>query len=396
LAPIPRLRAYSGPAILSYGFRPFFLLGALYAGLAILLWLPAFLGLIRVPTAMAPRDWHVHEMLYGYLPAVATGFLLTAIPNWTGRMPLQGRPLLGLATVWLAGRVAVCLSAMIGSFLAALIDISFLMLVAAICAREVLAGHNWRNLPIIAILVVLIGGNAAFHAEHMLTGTADLGVRIGGFTGADDGHRRPNRPEFRAQLARPRKSGTCANCIRPVRRDRYRRKCGGAGGLGLCAGYRVRRLGAGRWPLLQTLRIGRWAGDRTWREPLVLILHVAYAFVPLGFALAAAASFGVLAASAGIHAWTAGAIGVMTLAVMTRASLGHTGQGLVASPMTQIIYLAAVVSALARVGAALDGSAFMGLLMLSGAAWVMAFLGFAAVYGPLLLRPRRTVSAQRV
>jgi uncharacterized protein involved in response to NO len=118
--------------------------------------------------------------------------------------------------------------------------------------------------------------------------------------------------------------------------------------------------------------------------------------VPLGFALAAAASFGVLAASAGIHAWTAGAIGVMTLAVMTRASLGHTGQGLVASPMTQIIYLAAVVSALARVGAALDGSAFMGLLMLSGAAWVMAFLGFAAVYGPLLLRPRRTVSAQRV
>jgi len=85
----------------------------------------------------------------------------------------------GLATVWLAGRVAVCLSATIGSFLAALIDISFLMLVAAICAREVLAGHNWRNLPIIAILVVLIGGNAAFHAEHMLMGTADLGVRIG-------------------------------------------------------------------------------------------------------------------------------------------------------------------------------------------------------------------------
>jgi uncharacterized protein involved in response to NO len=161
---------------------------------------------------------------------------------------------------------------------------------------------------------------------------------------------------------------------------------------------RIQGSQVGRWPLAAIANspyrtLGR--GSHVARA-LVLILHVAYAFVPLGFVLAAAASFGVLAASAGIHAWTAGAIGVMMLAVMTRASLGHTGQGLVASPMTQIIYLAAVVSALARVGAALNGSAFMGLLMLSGAAWVMAFLGFAAVYGPLLLSPRRTVSAQRV
>jgi uncharacterized protein involved in response to NO len=347
---------------------------------------------------MAPRDWHVHEMLYGYLPAVATGFLLTAIPNWTGRMPLQGRPLLGLATVWLAGRVAVCLSATIGSFLAALIDIWFLVLVAAICAREVLAGHNWRNLPIIAILVVLIGGNAAFHAEHMLTGTADLGVRIG-IAGSlvlmmVIGGRIV--PSFTRNWLVRENPGRV-----PIAFGRFDVIVIGASAAALVAWVCAPDTRFAGWALavgalLQTLRIGRWAGDRTWREPLVLILHVAYAFVPLGFALAAAASFGVLAASAGIHAWTAGAIGVMTLAVMTRASLGHTGQGLVASPMTQIIYLAAVVSALARVGAALDGSAFMGLLMLSGAAWVMAFLGFAAVYGPLLLRPRRTVSAQRV
>jgi uncharacterized protein involved in response to NO len=110
VSPIPRLRAYSGPAILSYGFRPFFLLGAAYAGLGILIWLPLWFGDIKMPTAFSPLDWHIHEMLYGYVPAVMTGFLLTAIPNWTGRLPLQGGPLAALAALWIVGRVAVCMS----------------------------------------------------------------------------------------------------------------------------------------------------------------------------------------------------------------------------------------------------------------------------------------------
>ena len=104
--PIPRLKANRGPVLLSYGFRPFFLFGAIYAGLAVLAWLPMFNGELELWTAFAPIDWHVHEMLYGYLPAVVTGFLLTAIPNWTGRLPIQGMPLLTLVAVWLAGRVA--------------------------------------------------------------------------------------------------------------------------------------------------------------------------------------------------------------------------------------------------------------------------------------------------
>src|SRR5664280_1112673 len=93
---IPRRRDYRGPVLLSYGFRPFFLFGAIYAGLAILAWLPMFSGALELSTAFSPGDWHVHEMLYGYLPAVVTGFLLTAIPNWTGRLPIQGMPLLVL------------------------------------------------------------------------------------------------------------------------------------------------------------------------------------------------------------------------------------------------------------------------------------------------------------
>lgn len=137
MPPSPRLRNFRGPAILSYGFRPFFFAAAVYAGIAIALWIPVFSGDIIVPTAMSPLDWHIHEMLYGFLPAVITGFLLTAIPNWTGRLPLQGLNLAVLVLVWIAGRVAVFVSALIGPIAAGVIDVSFLLLVAAAAAREV-------------------------------------------------------------------------------------------------------------------------------------------------------------------------------------------------------------------------------------------------------------------
>jgi uncharacterized protein involved in response to NO len=135
--------------------------------------------------------------------------------------------------------------------------------------------------------------------------------------------------------------------------------------------------------------MARWAGDRTGRNPLVLILHVGYAFVPLGFLFLGSAALAPdwLPPSAGIHAWTAGAVGVMTLAVMTRATLGHTGRDLVASPATQVIYAAAVLAALARISAAFAPDWSFALLHLAAFAWAAAFLGFAAVYGPMLLRP---------
>src|SRR3954451_7307068 len=163
--PIPRLRAYRRPALLSYGFRAVFLLGTLFAAIAVLLWLPMFHGDIALRTAFAPRDWHVHEMLYGYLPAAVTGFLLTAIPNWTGRLPIQGTPLLGLVVVWVAGRLAVALSGEIGWAAAALIDVSFLSLVASAAIREIAAGRNWGNLKVVAMVSLLLAGNVAFHLE---------------------------------------------------------------------------------------------------------------------------------------------------------------------------------------------------------------------------------------
>ena len=169
---IPRLKPYAGPAVLSYGFRPFFLLGSIWAGLEVLAWLPMFYGELSVATAFSPRDWHVHELMFGYVPAVIAGFLLTAIPNWTGRLPLQGNPLLVLILAWLAGRYGVTFSASIGWIGAAVLDCSFLALMALAVAREIVAGKNWRNLKIVALLGLLAVANIAFHLEAHFEGMA--------------------------------------------------------------------------------------------------------------------------------------------------------------------------------------------------------------------------------
>jgi len=179
MTPAPRLRCHEGWPILSTGFRPFFLLGSIYAGVAILVWLPVFMGELALTTAFAPRDWHVHEMLYGYLAAVITGFLFTAIPNWTGRLPIQGKPLLGLVVLWLAGRVCVTFSLETGWLPAMLIDTWFLSLVVAAAAREIIAGRKWANLNVVLLVLVLLAGNVAFHLEAHFNGAADISIRVG-------------------------------------------------------------------------------------------------------------------------------------------------------------------------------------------------------------------------
>jgi len=388
--PIPRLRLYQGPALLSYGFRPFFLLGAAYSGLAVLVWLPMFLGELSLHTTFAPRDWHVHEMLYGYLPAVITGFLFTAIPNWTGRMPIQGTPLLALVVVWIAGRFAVTFSVTIGWLAAMVVDAGFLALIAAFTGREIFAGRNWRNLKVVGLVALLLAGNVAFHLEAHLNGAADYSIRagiavvivlialIGGrivpsFTRNWLVRENPGRlpvPFARLDVVIVVLSALALLVwvIRPA---------------GAVTGAVLAIAG-----VLHVIRLARWAGDRTFRDRLVLILHVGYAFLPIGFLLNAASAFGLLPESAGVHAWMAGGGGVMTLAVMTRASLGHTGQALVASPATQAIYAAVVIAALARICAAIH-PAFDFLLYLAALAWAAAFLGFAVSYGPALLKERR-------
>ncbi|OPY95081.1 short-chain dehydrogenase [Bradyrhizobium sacchari] len=385
-----RSRNFAGWPLFANSFRPFFLLAAIQAGLSILAWLPMFYGELSVTSAFAPRDWHVHEMLYGFLPAVITGFLFTAIPNWTGRLPIQGTSLAALLVVWLAGRLAVTLSAELGWAFALAVDAAFLALVVAAATREIIAGGNWRNLPVVLLVAMLLAGNVGFHLEAHFEGAADVSIRVGVSVVvlliALIGGR--IIPSFTRNWLVKFNPGRL-----PVPFGRFDGAVIGASALALIAwivaplnlmtGVVMAVVG-----VLHLVRLVRWAGDRTTRERLLLILHVGYVFVPFGFLLHALAAFGALPPSAGIHAWMAGAAGTMTLAVMTRASLGHTGQALTASPATQAIYVAIVVAAVARVCAVVVPAHGDVLLHLAAFGWVAAFLGFAIAFGPLLAGSR--------
>lgn len=381
-----RSREYRGVALFSYGFRPFFLFGALHSGLAILLWLHFLRGGSPFETVFTWLDWHVHEMLYGFVPAVVTGFLFTAIPNWTKRLPVRGLPLFALFLLWAAGRIAIFASAWIGWAATAVIDVSFLVVVAAVATREIVAGRNWRNLRVIGVVSILIAGNAVFHLEAHYAGGADYGARIGvsavilliSLVGGRI------VPSFTHNWLARQSPGRM-----PVSFGRFDAVTIVASLLALIAwivqpfspitGFVLLVAGAA-----QAWRLARWAGERTISSPIVLVLHVAYGFIPAGFILLAFAAFGELPRSAGVHAWTAGATGTMVLAVMTRASLGHTGRALVASRAVQLIYLAVIVSALLRIFSPLFPAWSVTLLLASGLLWAAGFLGFALVYGPIL------------
>jgi len=388
MAAIPRLKPYDGPALLSYGFRPFFLLGSIWAGIEVLAWLPVFYGELTLATAFSPRDWHVHELLFGYVTAIVAGFLLTAIPNWTGRLPLQGRPLAVLVLIWLAGRYAITFSASIGWAGAAIVDCAFLIVLAAAVVREIVAGKNWRNIRIVALLGLLAAGNVAFHLEAHFEGVALYSTRLG--IGAVVtlimvvGGR--IIPSFTRNWLMRQAPGHL-----PAPLGRFDIACIVLSGASLAlwvAEPDGMPTGAALMvaALLNVARLGRWAGHRTLSDRLVLVLHVGYAFIPLGFVLNGLAAIDLVGPSAGIHAWTAGAIGIMTLAVMSRASLGHTGRALAASPALQAVYAAALAAALVRICAVLHPAWSEALLYLAAFSWSAAFLGFAVLYAPILCR----------
>lgn len=386
-----RMRAHAGPALFGGGFRPFFLFGAVWAAIAVLLWIPMYEGRLVLPSALSPLDWHVHELLFGYLGAAVAGFLLTAIPNWTGRLPVTGRPLALLAALWAGGRIALLVSDRLGAPLAAAIDLSFFAALLAVTGREVRAGRNWRNLRVVGLLALLALGDVVFHVECLLRGTAAWGTRIGLAAAILLISLIGGRivPSFTLNWLRARPPGRTAT---PFGRFDAAVIAVSAAALAVwtilpdhpAAG--VALLAAG---ILQAVRLARWAGWRTWAEKLVFVLHLAYAFVPLGFLLLGAAILGIgpLPASAALHAWTIGAIGLTTLAVMTRASLGHTGRTLHAGPAIGAIYAGALVAVLARLAMGF-GRADTILLHVALLGWLVAFAGFALVYFPILTRPR--------
>jgi uncharacterized protein involved in response to NO len=388
-----QIREYDGPALLSYGFRPFFLAGAVWGFAAVALWLPYLWGMIDLPTSFEPLDWHMHELLFGFLPAVVTGFLLTAVPNWTGRLPVVGAPLLGLLGLWIAGRIAILVSGAIGGLTAAAIDLSFLVVLCAVVAREIAAGRNWRNLKVLAVILLLLAASALHHWETLSGRGASYGPRLGIATAVLLVMLIGGRvvPSFTRNWLAKRASGRL-----PQPFGKFDAIAIAIALLALVAwtlmpeGYLTAGLTA-LAGVLHAIRLARWAGDRTLPEPLVAILHAGYAFVPIGFLLAALHSVDPnrLPLTAPVHAWTVGMVGVMTLAIMTRATLGHTGRALTATPVISLIYLGALAAAGSRVLAALDFASSTAL-WISAIGWMVAFGGFVIAFGPMLWT-RRTI-----
>ncbi len=391
-APVPRLRAHAGPAILAYGFRPFFFFAGLSAVLGLALWLADLAGVLAIPTAFTPLTWHAHEMLFGYAVAAIAGFLLTAVPNWTGRLPLQGGPLLGLVLLWLAGRLAVATSAVLGAWAAAAIDLAFLAILLFVAAREIVAGKNWRNLPILAAIGTLLVANGLMHAEALDLGAFAaagwrLAISVAIFLIALIGGRIV--PSFTRNWLAKRPGEAM-----PVPFGRLDHVALGATLMAFVAWTAFPGTGAAAAlaavaAALNAVRLYRWRGYRSLADPLVFVLHVGYAWVPLGLGLLALAQgTDLLPESAAVHAFTAGAIGTMTLAVMTRATRGHTGRRLHADAGTTALYVLVTISAVARIAASARVEMYDLLIWIAGAAWIAAFGSFLALYGPMLFRPR--------
>jgi uncharacterized protein involved in response to NO len=377
--------------VLRGGFRPFFLGAATWAVIAIALWLGLLAGALALPTAFDTVAWHRHVMLFGFVGAAVAGFLLTAIPNWTGRLPIAGTPLLGLFGLWAGARIAVLLSALTGLWLPAILDVGLFLSLALFAAREVIASKN-RNAPIVGLVFLFGLADAADYAGAAGIIATDLGWRaaialiilmislIGGRIIPSFTRNWMVKQGFKVGLP-----------TQPQSLDLLVIATTGLA-LGFWLAFPNEPLAG--WMLIlaaaaQLLRLSRWGGRRTFTDPLVAVLHVAYAWIPVGLLLLGLSVAGYdVPRSAGIHALTAGAMTTMILAVMSRASLGHTGRDLKAAPLTALAYSLVTLGAIVRVLASLGIGPYRPMLDGAGLAWGAALLLFVIVYAPILWRPR--------
>lgn len=387
---IPRGMAQSGPAILSYGFRPFFLAAGIWAIIAMVLWVAALVGGFAIGGKIGAANWHAHEMVFGYTAAVLAGFMLTAVPNWTGRLPVSGGPLLILVLIWLAGRLVFLAPDVFGLGAVSMVEGLFLPALGLIALREIVAGRNWKNLKVLVGILVLTAANIWFHVAVRLeqSPAASLRLAIAGWTLLIILVGGRIIPSFtRNWLARQRAKALPA----PF------------GSLDQIAigGAAVSLLFWTLWPtshltailcavtaVLHGIRLARWRGYACFSEPIVAVMHVAYLMLIVGLVLMAAAALEWVGSASTLHVLLIGAIGGMTLSIMTRAALGHTGRPIRASGPTQVAYLSLFAAALVRPLVDFFPQHHTVVLSASGVLWVLAFTAFLWTYAPILFAPR--------
>lgn len=375
------------PLLLRYAFRPLFLLAAVQALVMMTLWGLWWGGLLPLTLPTTPQYWHGHEMLNGLGAAAIGGFLLTAVATWTRRAPVQGLPLVLLCLLWLGGRLSL-----LWPSLAAACDVLYWTWLLALMANEVLRSGNRRNYKILLVLLLFLVTDLGFHVAAALTPSAlrswlwaqlwlvlVLINLVGGriipaFTRNWLLRQQPDAPAP-AEFGRVDIAATLALLLfaaSTVLPAAWSLPALVPLVLGLAAA------------ILQAWRLGRWQGHRSGSEPLLWMLHLGYAWIPVGCLLLALAYAGLVPQSAGVHALTVGAIATLIMAVSSRAALGHTGRELQSHPLLTLAVLILNLATLARILASLvDSNALVEWATLL---WLLAFVLYAAANAPVLLR----------
>ncbi len=374
------------PSFFLDAFRPFYLVGACFAVIAVPLWLGMWYHNFFTPS-LPPLFWHAHEMVYGFAVAIIIGFLFTAARNWTGLPLPAGLPLALLVGLWLVGRVGMFFA--YGALTAA-IDSLPLLIVTCVLARKFVRARSWCSMPLVGVLSMLGSANMAFHAaSHGLLPISPLQAIEAGL--------------FFVVLIEMIVGGRVvpgfsANAVPDARRWRsawlHRGSFALAGGAFLSDSIHASNALTGILALVAggavTVQAIGWNPLAVRRNPLLWILHVSYAWIPVGLLLLGLASFGSVARSAAIHALSVGSMGGLIMGMVTRTALGHSGRKVRAGRAEVVAFVLVLLAAGLRVGAALIPEISLLAMLASGTAWTAAFLVYVCSYGPMLLgcRPR--------
>lgn len=368
----------TGPVLFSAGHRPFFLLTALSAIVLISLWLVAYLGRIALSSS-----WHAHEMLYGFSVAAISGFLLAAVPHWTNAQSPKGWSLMGLCSFWLLGRIGFFMAEVYPAYMVlAYLDLIFLPMMVAVVARMIMGAKNSRNYVVVGIVSALIITNIVYHFYDSYAGVR-AGIFVVTILAALIGGR--VIPAF-TQNALQLYSGQPVVCTTPV----WTHKVTLISMFLLVIAQavdmdpRITGVLAALVAVILFIRMLNWHSLNSFFDPIVWVLHAAYIWLPIGYGLKAVADLtGVIDGNSALHALTVGGMGMLILAIASRAALGHSGRDLKVSAGTVLAYILVLGATVIRV-LALSSE----WVVVSGLLWVLGYGLFALVYVPILLKPR--------
>jgi uncharacterized protein involved in response to NO len=381
-----------GPPILRLGFRPFFLVASIFAIVAMIVWTASYSFSIEFNfSGVAPSLWHAHEMIFGYVMAVVAGFLLTAIKNWTGEEVLRGKPLALLLMLWLVARLLPLSGLMIPIEIIAVVDVAFLFFLSFVCLLPVLKVKQYKQVGIISKLLLLMFCNVFYYLGVM--GVLEEGIQWGLYSaiymiialvlvmlrrvmpmfiknGIDGSVRLKNRAWV------DHSSLVLLVCLWVS--DVF------------VNNHQLTAVFAVMLTVLHTIRLTGWYTNKVWSKPLVWILVVAYVFIIMGFALTAAKVYFSISPFLSIHAFTVGGIGLITIGMMSRVSLGHTARNVFEPPVAVfwsllILTLAAVIRVIIPF---FNMDLYIYWVGISQLMWIVAFAIFVYVYTPMFLSAR--------